>query len=40
MVNAGVITGYALFGAVAQIRYTEPIATLDAVSPPLPPGTI
>jgi len=27
---AGVIQDYALFGAVAQIRYTEPVATLDA----------
>src|SRR5688572_25611554 len=27
---AGVITDYALFGAVAQMRYTEPVATLDA----------
>jgi hypothetical protein len=26
----GVITDYALFGATAQIRYTEPVATLDA----------
>ncbi len=26
---AGVITDYALFGAVAQMRYTEPVATLD-----------
>ena len=26
----GVITDYALFGAVAQMRYTEPVATLDA----------
>ena len=25
-----VITDYALFGAVAQMRYTEPVATLDA----------
>ncbi len=30
MVDAGIITDYALFGAVAQIRYTEPVATLDA----------
>jgi len=30
MVEAGVVTGYALFGATAQMRYTEPIATLDA----------
>jgi len=27
---AGVISDYALFGAVAQMRYTEPVATLDA----------
>ena len=27
---AGVISEYALFGAVAQMRYTEPVATLDA----------
>ena len=36
---AGVITKYALFGAVAQMRYTEPVATLDAdvlVALPLP----
>ena len=26
----GAITEYALFGAVAQMRYTEPVATLDA----------
>jgi len=30
MVKAGVITNYALFGATAQMRYTEPVATLDA----------
>ncbi|MEN8255673.1 MAG: hypothetical protein ABFR33_09410 [Verrucomicrobiota bacterium] len=30
MVQAGVITGYAVFGAVAQMRYTEAVATLDA----------
>lgn len=30
MRGEGVITGYALFGAVAQMRYTEPVATLDA----------
>ena|SRR2546425_1283025 len=30
MVGAGVITNYALFGATAQMRYTEPVATLDA----------
>lgn len=36
---AGVISDYALFGAVAQMRYTEPVATLDAdvlVAVPLP----
>ncbi len=27
---AGMITNYALFGAVAQMRYTEPVATVDA----------
>ena len=27
---AGVFADYALFGAVAQMRYTEPVATLDA----------
>lgn len=27
---AGVIAEYALFGALAQMRYTEPVATLDA----------
>lgn len=30
MRDAGVIVDYALFGAVAQMRYTEPVATLDA----------
>ena len=30
MLAAGVISDYALFGALAQIRYTEPVATLDA----------
>ncbi len=30
MRDKGVITDYALFGAVAQMRYTEPVATLDA----------
>lgn len=30
MCAAGVITNYALFGAVAQMRYTEPVATVDA----------
>jgi len=28
--QAGVIREYALFGAAAQMRYTEPVATLDA----------
>src|SRR5204863_1697125 len=27
---AGVITDYAIFGAMAQMRYTEPVATVDA----------
>ena len=30
MRNAGVIVDYALFGAAAQMRYTEAVATLDA----------
>lgn len=30
MREAGVIHDYALFGPVAQMRYTEPVATLDA----------
>ncbi len=30
MCAAGVIQNYALFGATAQMRYTEPVATLDA----------
>ena len=30
MVADGVVSNYALFGAAAQIRYTEPVATLDA----------
>lgn len=30
MRSAGVIEEYALFGAAAQMRYTEPVATLDA----------
>lgn len=30
MQAAGVIQDYALFGAMAQMRYTEPVATLDA----------
>jgi hypothetical protein len=41
MQNAGVICGYALFGAIAQMRYTEPVATLDAdilVAMPSPQG--
>ncbi len=35
----GVVLDYALFGAAAQMRYTEPVATLDAdvlVAVPLP----
>lgn len=30
MVDAGVIKNYAVFGAVAQMRYTEAVLTLDA----------
>jgi hypothetical protein len=30
MQQSGVILNYALFGATAQMRYTEPVATLDA----------
>jgi hypothetical protein len=30
MCSGGVIQNYAMFGAVAQMRYTEPVATLDA----------
>ncbi len=41
MRDAGVISEYALFGAIAQMRYTEPVATLDAdvlVAMPSPQG--
>ncbi|HEV2492852.1 MAG TPA: hypothetical protein VG204_07230 [Terriglobia bacterium] len=41
MRGAGVISQYALFGAIAQMRYTEPVATLDAdvlVAVPPPQG--
>jgi len=30
MRSAGIITNYAVFGAAAQMRYTEPVATIDA----------
>jgi hypothetical protein len=30
MVEAGIITDYAVFGAVAQMRYTEAVLMLDA----------
>lgn len=30
MCASGIITNYALFGAAAQIRYTEPVSTVDA----------
>ncbi len=30
MLDSGVIQDYALFGAMAQMRYTEAVATLDA----------
>ena len=39
MRSAGVIQDYALFEAAAQMRYTEPVATLDAdvlVAVPMP----
>ena len=29
MVDAGVVSAYAVFGAVAQMRYTEAVATFD-----------
>ena len=29
LTEAGVITGHAVFGAMAQMRYTEPVATFD-----------
>ncbi|MBI2090621.1 MAG: hypothetical protein HYT78_18065 [Deltaproteobacteria bacterium] len=38
---SGVVVDYALFGAAAQMRYTEPVATLDAdvlVALPSPAG--
>jgi hypothetical protein len=41
MREAGVITDYALFGAAAQMRYTEAVATFDAdvlVGVPSPEG--
>ncbi len=30
MISAGIITDYAIFGAVAQMRYTSAVATMDA----------
>ena len=30
MLSTGVIENYAVFGAVAQMRYTEAVATIDA----------
>ncbi len=30
MIEQGVLDTYALFGAVAQMRYTEAVATMDA----------
>lgn len=30
MRERGIISNYAIFGAIAQMRYTEPVATLDA----------
>jgi hypothetical protein len=39
MRESGVIQNYAIFGAAAQMRYTEPVATLDAdVLVALPPS--
>ena len=39
MVSAGILSDYAVFGAVAQMRYTEAVSTLDAdVLVTLPPG--
>jgi hypothetical protein len=39
MQAAGVIQNYALFGAIAQMRYTEPVITLDVdVLVALPPS--
>jgi len=40
MVSAGVITDYAVFGAVAQMRYTEAVSTMDAdILVAVPPGS-
>jgi hypothetical protein len=40
MRDARVINDYALFGAAAQMRYTEPVATLDAdILVDLPPSS-
>jgi hypothetical protein len=39
MRSSGIVLDYALFGATAQMRYTEPVATLDAdvlIAVPLP----
>src|ERR1700693_1610753 len=37
---AGVIQNYAVFGAIAQMRYTEPVVALDVDVPvALPPAT-
>lgn len=38
MKKTGVIRDYAIFGAIAQMRYTEPIATMDADVLVLLPG--
>ena len=32
MVEQGIIADYAVFGAVAQMRYTEAVVTLDALA--------
>lgn len=38
MKDAGIIRDFALFGAMAQMRYTEPVATMDADVLVLLPG--
>jgi hypothetical protein len=39
MVRSGIVSSYALFGAVAQMRYTEAVATMDADVLVSVPGT-
>ena len=41
MIDSGIITNYAVFGAVAQMRYTEAVVTMDAdilIAVPDPPS--